>query len=343
MKARVTLSEVARAAGVSEQTVSNVVNERPVVRPETRELVLKHLAESGYRRNALARSLKTNTSNLIGLVVPSMTNSMYAEVAESVVYQAERSGYTVMMAVTKRDPLIELEVVNTIIDHRAAGILMSPSDPDALASHAAIEFGVPYVEMLNRGLPTGCDVFEADNRLGARVAVQHLVKLGHRSVAYVGGLPNSTGLERCEGYREALSRAGIAVVAELVASGQYTRSGGAAACEQLLSNGRSFSAIFCASDLMAYGAMDVLAARGISVPNDMSIVGFDDMAMSSLPGIDLTTVSFMPTALAERSVDRLISAIETPSITTQSIHDVAECSLVVRGSSTKFEGEVLTE
>ncbi len=343
MKSRVTLGEVARAAGVSEQTVSNVVNERPVVRPQTRELVLKHLAESGYRRNALARSLKTNTSTLIGLVVPSMTNSMYAEVAESVVHHAERRGYTVMMAVTKRDPMIELEVVNTMIDHRVAGLLMSPSDPDALASHAAVEFGVPYVEVLNRGVPTGCDVFEADNRRGASMAVKHLVKLGHRRIAFLGGLPNSTGLERYEGYCEALRSAGITFVAELVTNGQYTREGGAAACEQKLSSGRRFSAVFCASDLMAYGALDALAARKISVPNEMSVVGFDDMSMSSLPGIDLTTVSFMPAALAERSVDRLITAIQTPSKTADSIHDVAQCRLVERGSSTQFTGEALIE
>ncbi len=343
MKSRVTLGEVARAAGVSEQTVSNVVNERPVVRPETRELVRKHLAESGYRRNALARSLKTNTSNLIGLVVPSMTNSMYAEVAESVVHHAERRGYTVMMAVTKRDPMIELKVVNTMIDHRVAGLLMSPSDPDALASHAAVDFKVPYVEMLNRGLPADCDVFEADNRRGARMAVEHLIEFGHRSIGYIGGLPNSTGIERYEGYREALRSAGITLVTELSTSGRYTRQGGAAACEQMLSSGHRFSAIFCASDLMAYGAMDALAARKISVPNAMSVVGFDDMSMSSLPGIDLTTVSFMPAALAERSVDRLISAIQTPSTTTESVHDVAQCRLVKRHSSKQFTGEVTTE
>ncbi|MEO6571751.1 MAG: substrate-binding domain-containing protein [Ilumatobacteraceae bacterium] len=291
----------------------------------------------------MARSLKTNTSTLIGLVVPSMTNSMYAEVAESVVRHAERRGYTVMMSVTKRDPKIELKVVNTMIDHRIAGLLMSPSDPDAMASRAALEFGVPYVEMLNRGASTACDVFEADNRRGARMAVEHLVALGHRSIAYIGGLPNSTGLDRREGYREALADTGTAFVADLSASGQYTREGGAAACEQLLANGQRFSAIFCASDLMAYGAMDALAAHKISVPDEMSIVGFDDMSTSSLPGIDLTTVSFMPMALAERAIERLISAIETPSTITESIHDVARCRLVTRSSSAQITSEALSE
>lgn len=332
MRRKTTLSEVAGSAGVSVQTVSNVVNNKPIVREETRELVLKHLAECGYRRNALARSLKTNTSRLIGLVVPSMTNSMYAEVGESIVREAEQRGYTVMMAVTMRDAGTELELVNTIIDHSVAGILMSPSDPTAQASKAVIKVGVPYVEMLNRGLPSGCDVFEADNCNGARQAIEHLIALGHQGIAHIGGLCNSTGTARRKGYQMAMKNAGITCVTGLIENGEYTRQGGEIACQRLLASGQSFTAIFCASDLMAYGAMDALSLHGLKVPDDMSLIGFDDMSLSSLPGIALASVSFNPAQLAKNAVERLIHIIENPGDKQTPAQTVSPCTLVIRGS-----------
>lgn len=335
MRRKTTLSEVAESAGVSVQTVSNVVNNKPIVREETRELVQKHLTKCGYRSNALARSLKTNTSRLIGLVVPSMTNSMYAEVGESIVHEAEQRGYTVMMAVTMRDAKTELELVHTIIDHSAAGILMSPSDPAAVASKAVVKEGVPYVEMLNRGLPSGCDVFEADNCNGARQATEHLIQQGHQGIAHISGLRNSTGKARRKGYEMALKNAGITFDPSLLENGEYTRQGGQAACQRLLSSGQPFTAIFCASDLMAYGVMDALSLHGLRVPEDMSLIGFDDMSMSSLPGINLASVSFNPALLAKNAMEQLIRIIENPDDEPTPTHSVSLCTLVIRGSVSK--------
>ena len=334
MRRKVTLSEVAESAGVSVQTVSNVVNNKPVVSEDTRQLVLTHLSQCGYRGNAVARSLKTNKSRLIGLVVPSMTNSMYAEVAETIVHEAEQRGYTVMMAVTMRDANTELELVNTIVDHNAAGLLMSSSDPEAQASKMVLNIGVPYVELLNRTGQAGCDVFEADNHSGAHSAVSYLMSLGHTQIAHICGLPNSTGTERREGYEQALVDGGLTLYPELMVSGQYTRQGGRAACERLLAGPRSFSAVFCASDLMAYGAMEALASHALKVPEDISVVGFDDMSMSSLPGINLSSVSFDPVQTGQRAVEQLIRRIEQ-SETAQGaeVHEVAVCSLVKRGTT----------
>lgn len=333
MRRKVTLSEVAESAGVSVQTVSNVVNNKPVVSEETRQLVQEHLQKCGYRGNAVARSLKTNTSRLIGLVVPSMTNSMYAEVAETIVHEAERRGYTVMMAVTMRDAHTELELVNTIIEHNAAGILMSSSDPEARGSRLILDDGMPYVELLNRTGQSDCDVFEADNRSGAMKAVEYLLESGHSCIAHVCGLSNSTGNGRREGYEQALNQAGIGVSDELMVCGDYTRAGGYQACENLLAGGQAFSAIFCASDLMAYGVLEALARHGRRVPQDVSVIGFDDMSMSSLPGIDLSSVSFDPVNTGRCAIERLIRKIEQPaSCEPVLVHDIADCTLVLRGS-----------
>ncbi len=334
MRRKVTLSEVAESAGVSVQTVSNVVNNKPVVSEETRQLVLAHLNECGYRGNAVARSLKTNKSRLIGLVVPSMTNSMYAEVAETIVHEAERRGYTVMMAVTMRDAKTELELANTIVDHNVAGVLMSSSDPEAQASKMVLNVGVPYVELLNRTGEAGCDVFEADNCRGARDAVEYLISLGHRRIAHISGLPNSTGSRRREGYEKALVEAGLSIDADLVVSGEYTRQGGRRACETLLDSGQVFTAVFCASDLMAYGAMEALASRALAVPGDVSVVGFDDMSMSSLPGINLSTVSFNPVKTGQRAIEQLIRRIELPTgVQGDAVHEIAACTLVTRATT----------
>ncbi len=333
MKRKVTLAEVARAAGVSHQTVSNVVNNRVVVKEKTRELVLRHLKESGYRGNPVAKSLKTNSSNLIGLIVPSMTNSMYAEVAQAIVREAERRGYTVMMAVTERDAITELCVANTMIDNNVAGILISPSDPDANASRRAFDLEVPFIEILNRSDGVPCDVFEANNRAGARIATEHLIECGHSNIGFIAGIPNSTGRDRFEGYSEALRAAGLVIKPELVVRGDYTRVGGRAACSKLLDCGHVLTALFCASDIMAYGAMDELSARGLRIPQDVAIIGFDDMEMSSLPGVSLSSVSFRPASLAGKAIDRLIAKIIAPDSFDDTCLAVEPCSLVVRGST----------
>ena len=171
--------------GVSHQTVSNVLNNRSVVREETRKSVLHHLKKTGYRRNAMARSLKTNESNLIGLVVPSMTNSMYAEVAQAIVFEAEQQGYTVMMAVTHRDPEAELNVVNTIIDHSVAGILISPSDTEGACQQADRRFGCSGrgdVEPQRRKY-VRCFLRRTTVK-GGRIATSHLIDCGHKSIGF---------------------------------------------------------------------------------------------------------------------------------------------------------------
>lgn len=333
MKRKVTLAEVARAAGVSHQTVSNVINNRAVVKKATKELVLRHLKESGYRGNPVARSLKTNSSKLIGLVVPSMTNSMYAEVAQAIVRKAERRGYTVMMAVTERDAHTELCVANTMIDHNVAGILISPSDPDAAASRHAFELEVPFIEMLNRSEGVSCDVFEADNQAGGRMATEHLIECGHSDIGFIAGIPNSTGRDRFDGYKIALEDAGHVINSELVVRGDYTRSGGRAACSKLLDSDHVFTALFCASDIMAYGVMDELSARGLRIPQDIALIGFDDMEMSSLPGVNLSSISFKPASLAGKAIDRLITKITSLDISEGIRHDVEPCSLVIRNST----------
>ena len=329
-----TLRDVALLAGVSEQTVSNVLNDRLPVRQETRERVVAATHQLNYRVNKLARSLKTSRSALIAVIFPSVTNPIYAEVANVVSRAAAKRGYAVMLAISDREPANEAQLVETALDHQVAGILLSSIDPTGTAGRRATALGVPCVQLLNRDPSWTGDYFGANNVRGAREAVAALIAAGHNKIGHLRGLSSFVGDERLRGYQEALIDAGIGFDPALVALGNFSRDGGGHACAGLLDMHPEMTAIFCASDLMAYGALDEIARRGRSVPNDIALVGFDDTSFSSLAGVSLTTVRFGIEALAEASVDRLIARIEgRVASDAAAVLQIQECELVLRASS----------
>ena len=329
-----TLRDVARLVGVSEQTVSNVLNNRPNVRPEMRERVLKGAVALNYRVNKLARSLKTSQSTLIALIFPSVTNPIYAEAADVVSRAAMRRGYSIVLANSGREPRIETQLVETALDHRVAGILLSSIDPTGGSGRRAVAGDVPCIQLLNRDPVWTGEYFGANNVLGARDAVAWLIAQGHRKIGHLRGLVSFVAEERLRGYRYALTGAGLAYDPTLVAPGQFSRAGGGEACAVLLDRHPDMTALFCASDLMAYGALDELSRRGLSAPKDLSVVGFDDTSFSSLAAISLTTVQFDIEGLASAAVDRLIARIEdrVPA-GAEPVTEIFECRLVQRGST----------
>lgn len=330
---KTTLKDVARALGLSEQTVSNVINGKPVVRDDTKQRVLEACARMGYRANALARSLKTSQSSLIALVMPSITNSKYPEIAQTVAIVAAQKGFSIIVAVSDRSAEREAQLVNQMLDHQVAGILLSTADNAGVAQQAAGRSGVPCIEIMNRGPRAAQDFVGADNRAGARLAVEHLIGLGHRRIAHVRGLPIFTGTERAHGYAEALNANGISVDPALTESGDYTREGASAAIGALLTRAPDITAVFCSSDLMAYGVLDAAASLGRRVPDTLSVVGFDDMAFSSLDPIRLTSVAYDSFALASLAMQRLTDCVTNRSVMATPHIDIVPCSLVIRGSA----------
>jgi DNA-binding LacI/PurR family transcriptional regulator len=335
---KTTLKDVARALGLSEQTVSNVINGKPVVREDTKQRVLEACERMGYRANALARSLKTSQSSLIALVMPSMTNSKYPEIAQTVTMVAAQKGFSIIVAVSDRNAEREAQLVNQMLDHQVAGILLSTADNAGVAQQTAGRFGVPCIEIMNRGPRATQDFVGADNRNGARLAIEYLIGLGHRRIGHVRGLPISTGNERAEGYAEALEAHGIPLDPALTASGDYTREGASAAIRVLLARAPDITAVFCSSDLMAYGVLDAASGLGRRVPETLSVVGFDNMTFSSLDPIRLTSVNYDSFALASRAVQRLTDCVADRSVMSTPHVEIVPCSLVVRGSAMQLGG-----
>ena len=308
----VSSTEIAARAGVSQATVSRVINNSPTVREATRQRVLAVIAEAGYVPNAEARSLVTNRPTKVGLVVSDITNPFFPELVESIAALARDRGYAVLLCNTQRDPANDQTYARFLLEQRVAGVLFAAITPSSPAPEQFAQAGVPCV-FLNRHL-RGCrfPCVLTDNVTGAYEMTEYLLGMGHTRIAFVRGLPDTTTSEdREEGYRRCLGEHGQAVEAAYLDQGEYTRAGAYAAAERLLRLPDPPTAIFCANDYMAFGALDAAADLGFAVPGDLSVVGFDNIALASLRGIGLTTVEQPIGEMARRAMEILLTLIET--------------------------------
>jgi DNA-binding LacI/PurR family transcriptional regulator len=307
-----TLHDVARAAGVSIKTVSNVIHSHPNVTEKTRSKVQAAIDQLKYSPNLSARSLRTGKTNVIGLVIPELTNSYFTELADSVISAAERYGLTVLIQQTKGSRGKELQVLDDAKRNLVDGLIFSPlglGQEDA----ALTDVNYPLVLVGENIFNAPKDHVTMQNIEAARAATEYLISLGHRKIAVLGAhegeIIGSAGL-RLRGYREALEAAGIEYDERLIGhSAPWFRANGAETMKEILASGVEFSAVFAFNDLLAFGAMRVLQEAGISIPKDVSVMGFDnlDEANYSLPS--LTSVEPGKQAIAEKAVATLVERI----------------------------------
>lgn len=311
--AGVRLRDVAELAGVSIRTVSNVVNGYVPVSEEKRARVEAAVAELGYRPNVVARNLRQGRSGLIALVVPELDVPYFAELARAVVTEARSHGYTVVVDQTDGEPDRERELITRgggaeLFD----GVILSPL---ALSGEdiAGRDGDVPLVLLGERVAATD-DLVVIDNVAAAREATEHLVGLGRTRIAAIGDQPYETGETaqlRTRGYREALQVAGLPADDSLVVSiPRFHFSDGARAMAQLLDHPDGPpDAVFCFNDLVAIGAMRVLLSRGLRVPQDVAVVGFDDIEAGRYTTPTLTTVAPDKAVIARVAVERLLGRL----------------------------------
>jgi len=308
-----TLHDVAHLAGVSIKTVSNVINDYPHIRPSTREKVEAAIAQLGYQPNLTARSLRSGRTGVIGLALPELSLSYFAELADSVMVAAERRGVTVLIEQTGGDRARELEVLTSSRRQLTDGLLFSAL---GLGQDDARLLEVPYpVVLLGERIFDGpTDHVTMRNIEAARAATEFLLERGHRRIAIVGAhegeVIGSAGL-RLTGYRQALEAAGVGFDPELIGyTDLWHRANGATSMRALLASGVRFDAVFAFNDTLALGAMRVLQEAGIRVPDDVAVVGFDnlDEAQYSLPS--LTTVDPGREEIAETAVRVLLERID---------------------------------
>jgi len=273
-----TIADVARRAGVSKMTVSRVINNSGYISPDTRERVEQAIAELGYIPNALARSLRFKQTQTIALIVTDITNPFFTTIARGVEDTASEHGFSVIFCNTDESREEEQEYVRVLIQKQIDGLLLVParSTPDSIA--LLQDKTIPLV-LLDRTIPgRPADTVRCDSELGAYQLVRHLIELGHRRIAVLSGPDEvTTATDRVAGWRRALLEAGLPAPDDLVHYGAFTVDGGYQMARQALACTPRPTALFTANNFIAVGAMHALREAGLRVPEDISLVTFDDL------------------------------------------------------------------
>ncbi|MFL6118972.1 LacI family DNA-binding transcriptional regulator [Actinophytocola sp.] len=322
--ARPTMEDVAARAGVSRALVSLVMRGSPKVSAARREAVLAAAAELGYSPHAMARSLASRTSHVLGVMVSDLHNPFWAEVVDGLDLYARAAGFELVINTGGREPARERQALASLASFRPAGIaLLGPVVPSASIEAAAREGPVVLVSRSSR-LST-VDTVNDDGRTGSALAVDHLVSLGHREIVHIDGGNGSQSAPRRTGYRLAMRRHGFE---PRVVPGEYTEAAGAAAVRALDSR---FTAVIAANDLNAVGVLSALADLGLRVPEDVSVVGYDNTWLAALRHIGLTTIDQPRHEMGRLAAEALIARARGEAPNPARL--VVPPSLVVRAST----------
>ncbi len=333
----VTVHDVARLAGVSIKTVSNVVNDYEHIRPETRRRVQEAIDSLGYRPNLSARGLRSGKTGAISLIIPDLRNAYFAELADSVMKAADRKGLFVIIEQSGVTRERELDILRGPRMRMVDGVLYSVLALGEEDLPLLDEVSVPMVLLGERIFTGPYDHVTMHNVEGARAATEHLIGMGRRRIVALGAHPGevigSAGL-RLQGYRDALAAFGIAFDPRLVAeSGDWFRSSGAESMRALLASDVDFDAVVAFNDSMALGAMRVLQEAGRRVPDDVAMIGFDDLDESRYTLPTLSSIDPGRDEIARVAVDFLVERIENRNDPVAPREHLAAFSLVQRESS----------
>lgn len=326
---RPTIIDVAARAGVSKSMVSLVLRGANVVSEEKKRLVMQAAAELGYRPNAVARSLARRKTNLFGIVLSDLHNPFFTEVIDGIEAEAEKQGYRTIISTASRFATAERRALDTLLELRAdALILASPMLEIDDITAASLE--VPVVLVARPSSVDTVDSVTNDDAGGTRLVVQHLTELGHRRIAHIDGGGGAGAAERRASFVRVMEEHGLGEHVRVVPGG-YTEDGGRAGVAALLESGERPTAIFVANDLAAVGALSALAERGIRVPQDMSIVGYDNTALAALRHIDLTTVDQPRPVMGRTAVTLVLERLRGKR--TEGRHITIPPQLVVRATT----------
>jgi LacI family transcriptional regulator len=310
-KKNVTIKDVALKAGVSFKTVSNVVNNPSIVKLFTRKRVLQVIRDLDYRPSAAARALVTHSRRLISLIISDVTNPAYPEMIEVIAWLARQKGFMLLLCNTGRDPDEENNYLDLISEQQADGVIIACSNIDSNSADILTKRGIKVVLFNRRPFKYSVHYVGVDNEGGGYAATNHLIKMGHRHIAFIrGAIKASTSFEREQGYRRALSDNSIPVDESLIVLGDYRAEEVSRVSTELLKREDRPSAIFAANDVMALAAIDTANQSGLRVPEDLAIIGFDDIPIASNSMVGLSTVRSNIRSLAEEAAKLLFELIE---------------------------------
>ncbi|MGH2734916.1 MAG: LacI family DNA-binding transcriptional regulator [Actinomycetota bacterium] len=331
----VTLRDVARRAGVHAGTASRALNPqtRSLVNPDTARKVIEAAEALGYRPNPIARGLKTNRSFTIGVLVPDLTNPLFPPIVRGIEDTLAKAGYTALLANSDNDPDKERLHFETMKDRQVEGFIMATAERDHPLIEDAIAADAPIV-LVNRTVDSSrAFAVITDDRRGTALAVKHLVDLGHTKIAHIVGPERySTGKARHAGFIDAMNEAGLKPDSKIIRfTHNFTESEGARVFRKLLDDRREFSAVFAGNDLLALGCYDVLAEAGLRCPDDISIVGFNDIPFLDKLRPPLTTIRIPHYEIGVRATELVLQRLRDPSASPVTL--LLEPKLVVRGST----------
>ncbi len=325
------IKDVADLAGVSTASVSRVLANKPNVRPEVKQRVMEAVKTLGYRPNRVARSLRSNRSNLIGLIVSDIENPFFQQVSRAVEDMALEHGYSVVLCNTDENPEKEKMYLQLLYDENAAGVILSPTCRTIDDFSLVAELNMPLVVVDRRIKGGEYDTVVTDNVQSAYAVVSHLIAQGRRRIAAVFGVGSSTGRERREGYIKALEDHGITSSADLVVFARPKEEDGFVAAAQLLQLEEKPDAIFTSNSLLAAGVLRALKENRVAIPAEIAFASFDETRWAALTEPPVTVMEQPTYEIGRTAAALLIKRITDPARPTREV--VLHTKLIVRQSS----------
>ena len=288
----ITIKDVAKQAGVSHSTVSRALHGSPLISDETVERICQIAIDMGYFPSAAARSLKTNRSHALGVIVSTIDDPFFSEILQGIEEIAQEHGYSMLMAASQRDPEREQAIVQDMRERHVDGLIICSASFSAGQRRKLLEYGIPIVMVNNQAAEEYRYSIYHDDVDGSRQVTRHLIELGHKRIAYLGNsLSGRTTLDRLTGFRQEIESARLDIPDDYIHEIPGGRpEDGLAALNHFLDLSRPPTALFCFNDMLAIGVLNGLQANGIRVPEDFSVAGFDNIIFSAYTNPPLTTL-----------------------------------------------------
>ncbi len=326
-----TIKDVARRSGVSVSTVSRVLNNQPYVAEDLKQRVLEAIEELGYEPSRVAQRLRMPKSRLIGVVFSDIVNPFYIDVLRGIEHVVSQEGMSVMISNANADPKREEGIIRLMQLERAAGIIIAPTQEDSPAVAKIKETGLPITVIDRQMSNVQVDTVLVDNFNGSLSAIQYLIALGHTRVGVISGpLHLTTGRERYAGYLQAMSDAGIKVDSSLTRFGDYRQSSGYALAQDLMTSTNPPTALFVANNQMTIGALNAIHQMGRKIPDDVAVIGFDDLSWAVSLNPPLSTIAQPTFEIGVNAAELLLARLRNGDRPPRTV--ILKTQLVVRES-----------
>jgi DNA-binding LacI/PurR family transcriptional regulator len=336
----VTIKDIAKQAGVAHTTVSRAMRGSSLISTETTQRIQMIATEMGYRPSAAARTLKTNRSQALGVIIRNVSDPFFSEILQGIEEVAQASGYSLFMAASQRDHEHEQAIVQDMVERRVDGIIICSTPVSTEQSHQLASFGVPIVMVNNQAAEEYRYSIYHDDMDGSRQVTHHLIELGHRKIAYLGNAnAGRSTLDRQAGFQQELGLAGIAIPAGYIHQAQSgCPENGLAGLEHFLTLPILPTALVCYNDMMALGVLQGLQSAGILVPAQMSVTGFDNIIFSAYTNPPLTTFDQPKRFIGAEAARLVLGLLNGSEESAGPKIQMLKGSLLVRGSTARPTG-----